>query len=63
METRPELSFETWPVLPTLLDADRALVAEALKRAGGNQRQAAALLGISPQALSARLKRNGGNRM
>ena len=58
-ETRPDLSFGDWPVLPTLHDADRALVAEALKRAGGNQRQAAALLGISPQALCARLKRGG----
>jgi len=32
-------------------------VGEALKRADGNQSVAARILGISPQALSARLKK------
>lgn len=41
---------------PTLKQATEKLVAEALKRSEGNQRQAARLLGISPPALSKRLK-------
>ena len=49
--------FAAWPVLPTLRQATRALVAEALARCGGNQRHAAKLLGITPQALCERLKR------
>jgi len=43
--------------LPTLKDADQELIAEALKRSGNNQRAAALLLGITPQALNQRLKR------
>ncbi|HIJ91360.1 MAG: sigma-54 dependent transcriptional regulator [Desulfobulbaceae bacterium] len=43
--------------LPTLQDADRELIAEALRRSGNNQRTAAGLLGITPQALNQRLKR------
>jgi DNA-binding NtrC family response regulator len=42
--------------LPTLKQAARLVVAEALRRTKGNQRLAARLLGISPQALSKRLK-------
>ena len=53
----PEGRFAAWPVLPTLRQASQALVAEALARCGGNQRQAAHLLGMSPQALCERLKR------
>jgi DNA-binding NtrC family response regulator len=41
--------------LPTIKEAARMLVAEALKRTEGNQTAAAALLGISQQALSKRL--------
>ena len=43
--------------LPTLKDADRELIAEALRRCSNNQRAAALLLGITPQALNQRLKR------
>lgn len=42
--------------LPTLKDAARLLVQEAMQRAGGNQTIAAGMLGISQQALSKRLK-------
>lgn len=44
--------------LPTLKEASDALITEALRRTGHNQRVAATLLGISPQALSQRLKRS-----
>jgi len=43
--------------LPTLKEADQELIAEALRRSGHNQRAAALILGITPQALSQRLKR------
>ena len=43
--------------LPTIQDAVRLLVNEALQRADGNQTIAAGLLGISQQALSKRLKK------
>lgn len=43
--------------LPTLKDADRELITEALRRSNNNQRAAALLLGITPQALNQRLKR------
>lgn len=43
--------------LPTIKEATGLLVAEALKRAGGNQSTAAGLLGISQQALSKRLQK------
>ena len=43
--------------LPTLRQANELLVQEALRRTGNNQRAAANLLGISPQALNQRLKR------
>lgn len=42
--------------LPTIKQATRMLVEEAMHRAGNNQTTAAALLGISQQALSKRLK-------
>lgn len=44
--------------LPTLKEAAALLVAEAMKRAGGNQTIAAGMLGITQQALSKRLKKN-----
>jgi DNA-binding NtrC family response regulator len=43
--------------LPTLQDAEQALVAEALKRAQGIQSVAARMLGITRQALNRRLRR------
>jgi DNA-binding NtrC family response regulator len=42
--------------LPTIKEATQLLVQEAIRRAGGNQTQAAAMLGISQQALSKRLR-------
>jgi transcriptional regulator with PAS, ATPase and Fis domain len=42
--------------LPTIKQATRLLVEEAMHRAGNNQSTAASLLGISQQALSKRLK-------
>jgi two-component system nitrogen regulation response regulator GlnG len=43
--------------LPTMKEAEEALICEALRRAGGNQGVAAGLLGISRQALNKRLIR------
>ncbi|MEW6593603.1 MAG: sigma-54 dependent transcriptional regulator [Thermodesulfobacteriota bacterium] len=43
--------------LPTLKEATRILVHEALRRSDNNQRVAAHMLGITPQALNQRLKR------
>ena len=54
-----EAPFASWMRLPSLDDADRLLVEEALRRANGNQTVAARLLGISQPALSKRLKRAG----
>jgi DNA-binding NtrC family response regulator len=45
--------------LPTLKEITERLIEEALSRAKGNQAIAAGLLGITPQALSKRLKRRG----
>ncbi len=44
------------PCLPTIQEAVQTLINEALARSSGNQNAAAKLLGISPQALSRRLK-------
>jgi DNA-binding NtrC family response regulator len=43
--------------LPTLKEAEDALISEALRRADGNQGVAAGLLGLSRQALNKRLRR------
>jgi len=43
--------------LPSLKEAEEALLSEALRRADGNQGAAAAILGISRQALNQRLMR------
>ncbi|MFZ5762169.1 MAG: sigma-54-dependent transcriptional regulator [Thermodesulfobacteriota bacterium] len=43
--------------LPTIREATRLLIREALRRADNNQRVAAHMLGITPQALNQRLKR------
>ena len=46
--------------MPTLEEAGRMLVSEAMRRARGNQTLAASLLGISRPALSKRLKKAAG---
>jgi DNA-binding NtrC family response regulator len=43
--------------LPTIRQAVQDLIREAMRRTSGKQNVAAALLGITPQALSSRLKR------
>lgn len=50
-------SFEQLAQLPTLKEAEEALISEALRRAGDNQGVAANLLGITRQALNKRLIR------
>lgn len=45
------------PKLPTLRQAERALIREALRRSQGNQTLAASLLGMSRRALNNRLSR------
>jgi DNA-binding NtrC family response regulator len=49
-----------WPAdqLPTLWQANDALIAEALQRVGGNQTAAAQILGLTRQALNRRLTRS-----
>jgi DNA-binding NtrC family response regulator len=49
----------TAPELPTIQEAIEDLIDRALKRTQGHQGMAAKLLGISPQALSQRLKHRG----
>jgi DNA-binding NtrC family response regulator len=61
----PEGALSSRPVLltdrfPTLLETERFLIFEALKRAKNNQGIAATLLGISRQALNKRLQRGKG---
>ncbi len=51
------LSFQRAEPFPTLKETTEFLVREALKRANNNQTIAAQLLGITPSALSKRLKR------
>lgn len=57
----PATSSTSWlprlEQLPTLKEATDGLIQEALRRAGNNQRVAALSLGITPQALNQRLKR------
>jgi DNA-binding NtrC family response regulator len=48
--------FASFEILPTIKEASRQLVTEALRRAGGNRTMAAEMLGITRQALSWRLK-------
>ncbi len=58
----PEPDALTFPLrLPTIAEATHSLVNEALARANGNQSLAAQMLGITPQALSQRLKRAAGD--
>jgi DNA-binding NtrC family response regulator len=56
-EKSPPIVFPG-PVLPTIKQATDFLVREALQRSSGNQSIAAAMLGISQQALSKRLKKD-----
>ena len=53
-EPQPLIAFSDQ--LPSIKEASRLLVQEAMRRAGGNQSIAAGMLGISQQALSKRLK-------
>jgi DNA-binding NtrC family response regulator len=56
-----ELTSLVFPsILPSIQRTVEALIAEAIKRSDGNQALAARLLGISPQALSMRLKKKKG---
>lgn len=59
MELQPEAyPLATFPEkLPTIKQLTHLLVAEAMKRANGNQSVAAKMIGISHQALSKRLKK------
>ena len=50
--------FEGLPELPSIRAATDGLIHEALARSGGVQKKAAAMLGISPQALCERLKKS-----
>ncbi len=52
-----EGALQRLPQIPTLKAADRILIAEALQRTGGNQRLAAKMLGVTPQAIHARLRK------
>lgn len=60
-----KINSENWTrnleVLPSLKEAAQILIKEAMWRTGSNQSVAARMLGITPQALSARLKRNKDN--
>ncbi|WP_217645485.1 helix-turn-helix domain-containing protein [Oceanisphaera psychrotolerans] len=57
--TSPEQGpFGQLQPLPTLQQAGELLVAEAMRRAQGNQSLASRLLGISQPALSKRLKKS-----
>lgn len=53
----PDSSFADTLVLPTFEEAERALIDEAMKRAGDNKSAAASMLGISRSGLSKKIKR------
>ncbi len=59
-ESDAEPNLTIGPRFPTFKEALDLLVGEAMKRAQGNQTQAARLLGISRPALSKRLKKKNG---
>lgn len=52
-----ETIYESLESLPTIQEATRELIEEAMRRSDGNQSIAARLLGITPSSLSKRLKR------
>jgi len=56
---------ESWldnaATLPTLKEASNMLINEAMKRSNNNQSQAGRILGVSPQAISKRLKEQSGD--
>ncbi|MBF0245341.1 MAG: sigma-54-dependent Fis family transcriptional regulator [Planctomycetes bacterium] len=56
LKLAPHLVKESADTFPTLRESAEALIQEALKRSGGNQKVAARLLGLSAPALSLRLK-------
>jgi two-component system nitrogen regulation response regulator GlnG len=58
IENIPTEGFLRWKKLPALKEAERFLINEALKRAGGNQTIAARLLGMNRSALNKRLIRS-----
>ncbi|WP_176012204.1 sigma-54 dependent transcriptional regulator [Victivallis sp. Marseille-Q1083] len=51
--------LQALPALPTIKEMTQKLVAESLRRSSNNQSLAAKQLGITPQALSSRLRKNG----
>ena len=51
-----EAPFSNLAVLPSIKEADKLLILEALRRTDGNKSQAAALLGMTRQALGNRLR-------
>jgi DNA-binding NtrC family response regulator len=64
MNPRRLLQEENVPVsfserLPTLKQAEKLLISEAMRRANGNQSIAAQMLGVTRQALNKRLKHGG----
>ncbi|MDZ7641332.1 MAG: sigma 54-interacting transcriptional regulator [Desulfurivibrio sp.] len=54
----PANPFQPMNMLPTLKEAGRLLVAEAMRRANANRVVAAGMLGITRQALNRRLKQD-----
>ena len=56
-ETRNTYPLSITGDFPTIREATQWLIAEAMKRAEGNQSIASRMLGISQQALSKRLKK------
>jgi DNA-binding protein Fis len=51
-----DVSLSAMVALPTIREMEDRLIAEALKRTGGNQTMASRMLGITRQTLNRRLK-------
>lgn len=60
-EGGPQEQLQFPEILPTLKAYPKLLIEEALRRTEGNQKMAAKLLGVTPAALSLRLKRKAGS--
>jgi DNA-binding NtrC family response regulator len=58
LETGELTCFSSFLQLPTLKECQQLLIREAMRRSNDNQSVAAHLLGVTPQALNARLKRS-----